>query len=112
MIQQQMTPARRWRDLRLLPNTVLSVCLHFGGRTEIVNETVNETVCCSGRWRRMSRAGVGDLSGDVRNGDGEQRLLSEQVMGHGVCSPLEVTAGGQLPLALFFVSHNQSPADY
>lgn len=27
------------------------VCLHVG-RTKIANETVNETVCCSGHWRK------------------------------------------------------------
>lgn len=60
MIQQEMIPARRQRATKPLPNTALSVCLHFG-RTKVVNETVNETVCCSGHPKKMSTAGVGDI---------------------------------------------------
>ena len=60
MIQQEMIPVRRRRAAKPLPNAVLAVCFHFG-RAKVVKETINETVCCSGHWKKTSRAGVGDL---------------------------------------------------
>lgn len=92
MIQQGMIQARRWRATKSSPNSVLSVCVRVG-RTKIANETVNETVCCSGHWRKTQQQGLGTL-GDLGNGDRVQRLLSKQASGHRVCSLLDIHCRG------------------
>lgn len=99
MIQQGMIQARGWRATKSSPNSVLSVCLRVG-RTKIDNETVNETVCCSGHWRKTQQQGLG-TSGDWGNGDRVQRILSKQATGHPVCSLLDVYCRGTVRFGLF-----------
>lgn len=99
MIQQGMIQARIWRPTKSSPNSVFSVCLHVG-RTKIANETVNETVCCSGHWRKTQHQGLGILE-DLGNGDRVQRLLSKQATGHHVCSLLDIYYRGTTRIGLF-----------
>lgn len=49
----------------------------------------------------MPAAVVGDLSGDLGNGERVQRPLSKQIMAHSVFSPLDIQGRGTTPFGLF-----------
>lgn len=82
-------------------------CLRVG-RTKIANETVNETVCCSGHWRKTQQQGLGTWeTGEMVI---ECKESSQNRPQGTLCAVFwTFTAGGQFALAFLFMKSQPEP---